>query len=227
MHRLLRSLVDFRTELAPRLKPLFKALAQSQNPELLLVTCCDSRVMPHLFTGDEPGGVFTVRTVGNVVAPAGAGHLSTGDVSEAAAIEYAVDVLGIRDIAVCGHSNCGAMKAVADGRQGLVERAPNLVEWLAHAEPAVERLKHSPFIDSALPQTDRLSQANVLVQLEHIASYPLVRGRQRAGELKLHALWFDIEHTLVSMFEANRGRFVVLDEAEVTRLLAPAGDATQ
>lgn len=217
MHHLLKGLINFKTELAPTLRPLFKDLSQGQNPELLLITCSDSRVVPHLLTSEEPGDVFVVRTVGNIIAPAGKSGFSVGDVSEASAIEYGLEVLGIRDIAVCGHSNCGAMKAVLDGRQKLSALAPNLVAWLEHGEAAQTRLTLSDFIDPSLPEVDRLSQANVLQQLDHVASYTPVARRK--GEVRLHALWFDIGKTMVSLFEAERGRFVALDEAEIARLM--------
>ncbi len=219
MHHLLKGLINFKIELAPTLRPLFKDLGQGQTPELLLITCSDSRVVPHLITSAEPGDVFVVRTVGNLIAPAGQSGVSVGDVSEASALEYGIEVLGIRDIAVCGHSNCGAMKAVLDGRQKLSALAPNLVAWLEHGEAARARLAISDFIDPSLPEVDRLSQANVLQQLDHVASYAPVAKRR--GEVKLHALWFDISKTMVSLFEADRGRFVALDEAEIARLLAP------
>lgn len=219
MHHLLKGLIDFKTELAPSMRPLFKDLGQGQTPELLLITCSDSRVVPHLITSAEPGDVFVVRTVGNLVAPAGKSGVSVGDVSEASALEYGIEVLGIRDIAVCGHSNCGAMKAVLDGRQKLSALAPNLVAWLEHGEAARARLAISDFIDPSLPEVDRLSQANVLQQLDHVAGYAPIAKRR--GEVKLHALWFDIARTMVSLFEAERGRFVALDEAEIARLLVP------
>lgn len=223
MHRLLRGLINFKTELAPTMRPLFKDLSKGQAPELLLISCSDSRVVPHLLTSEEPGDVFVVRTVGNLVAPAGTDGLSVGDVSEASAIEYGVEVLGIRDIAVCGHSSCGAMKAVVDGREKLSQLAPNLVAWLAHGEAARARLKVSDFIDSSLPEADRLSQANVLQQLDHVASYRPVAVRR--AEIRLHALWFDIGNAMVSLFESDRGRFVRLDESEITRLLSAAKPA--
>lgn len=217
MHRLLRGLIDFKTDLAPAMRPLFKNLGQGQSPELLLITCSDSRVMPHLLTSAEPGDVFCVRSVGNLVAPANAHGVSVADVSEASAIEYGVEVLGIRDVAVCGHSNCGAMKAILDGRATLNALAPNLVAWLEHGEAAKERLRVSDFIDPALPEVDRLSQANVLQQLDHVASYPPVAKRKH--EMRLHALWFDIEKTMASLYEEERGRFVALDEGEIARLM--------
>lgn len=145
VHRLFSGLINFKQELRPALKPLMKDLAHGQNPELLLITCSDSRVVPHLITSEEPGDVFVVRSVGNLIAPADVTGHSVGDVSEASAIEYALEVLGIRDLAVCGHSNCGAMATIHKGRRKLADVAPNLVTWLEHGEPSKQRMQTMNF----------------------------------------------------------------------------------
>jgi carbonic anhydrase len=217
MNRLFRGLVGSRDAMSPRLKALFKDLAHGQNPELLMFACSDSRMVPALVAGAEPGDLFVVRSVGNIVAPADPSGRSIGDVSEASAIEYAVEVLGIRDIAVCGHSNCGAMAAMVKGRESYREKAPNLVEWLAHAEPHPGHAHSELVFDDALAEADRLSQSNVLLQLEHVSTFRPVKSR--AGEVRLHALWFDIGHARMHLYEADQRRFVPLDEAEVIRLL--------
>jgi carbonic anhydrase len=218
MHRLFRGLLEAAENMDPRLKAHFKSLERGQKPELLLIACSDSRLEQVL--GARPGQVFTVRCVGNIVAPADETGHSVGDVSEASAIEYGVEVLGIRDIAVCGHSNCGAMAAVLNGRASLASTTPNLVTWLAHAEPAKERLADTSLsFPESLPEVDRLAQENVLLQLEHVASFPPVK--RRGAEVKLHALWFDIGRATMHLFEKDKGRFVPLDEAEVLRLLTP------
>lgn len=219
MERLIKGLIDFKRTEAAGLRPHFRTLAVAQAPEVLMFACSDSRVVPHLLTSARPGELFLVRSVGNIVAPADASGRSLGDVSEAAAVEYALEVLGIRDVAVCGHSNCGAMKALLKGRHQLDALAPNLVEWLAHAEAARGRMATADCIDRALPEDDQLSQANVLLQLDHVATYPAVAKRLAAGRLRLHALWFDIANTMVSLYEKERGRFVALDEREIVRLL--------
>lgn len=220
MRRLIRSLVDFHANVAPPLKSLFAERAGSQNPEVLLITCSDSRVVSHLFSSAEPGEVFVVRTVGNLVGPADETGKGVGDVSEASAIEYALEVLGIRDIAVCGHSNCGAMRAVKDGRQKYKDVAPNLTDWLVHAEASLARKDVVPLGTS--PE-DALAMRNVLQQLDHIATYTSVRSRR--AEVRLHGLFFDIASARVLLFEADKGTFVPLDEAEVVRLLDSTGRA--
>jgi len=220
MRHLFQGLAGSREAMSPRLRALFKDLANEQRPELLVFACSDSRMLPALTGGDQPGSVFVVRSVGNIVAPADESGKSIGDVSEASAIEYAIEVLGIRDIAVCGHSNCGAMAAVLKGREAYRQTAPNLFEWLAHADAHEGHARVDLDFPAGLSEADRLSQANVLRQLEHVASFLPVKSRR--GEVNLHALWFDIGHAMLQLYEADQRRFVPLDEAEVVRLLTPA-----
>ena len=120
----------FRTEVFPQQEELFKALASAQNPRAMFITCADSRIVPELITQSAPGDLFVTRNVGNVVPPYGQmmGGVST-------AIEYAVLALGVQHIIVCGHSDCGAMKAVLNP-QGL-ERMPTVKTWLRHSEVAL------------------------------------------------------------------------------------------
>jgi carbonic anhydrase len=219
MNHLFRGLAGSRDAMSPRMKALFKDLAYGQSPELLVFTCSDSRMLPALTGGDQPGSIFVVRSVGNIVAPADATGKSIGDVSEASAIEYAVEVLGIRDIAVCGHSNCGAMGAVLKGRHSFRDKAPNLVEWLAHADAHPGHTPVELVFPPNLSEADRLAQMNVLRQLDHVASYFPVKSRK--DEVKLHALWFDIGHAMLQLYEPDQRRFVPLDEAEILRLLTP------
>ena len=154
-----------------------RALALPQVPDALFVTCSDSRVVPDLLASTEPGDLFTMRDVGNPIPPATADGISIGDLSEASAIEYAVLVLKVPNIVVCGHSDCG-MKAVmaSDSRQ----EAPNLTKWLHHADGAAFRLEHEGALDATLKPYDQLSQLNALVQLEHLMSYPIVLERVAA-----------------------------------------------
>ena len=120
-----------------------------------------------------------MRNVGNLVPPATAEGISVGDLSEASAIEYSVLALKVANIVVCGHSECGAMKAVLAPNPKL--NAPNLDKWLYHANTAAVRLEHEGALDAALKPHDQLSQLNVLVQLEHLMSYPIVRKKVAAG----------------------------------------------
>ena len=138
MRELIAGIAEFREKLLPRYAERFRALAFGQSPDTLMITCSDSRVVPDLLASTHPGDLFTMRNVGNLVPPADAEGISTSDVSEASAIEYAVLVLGVRNIVVCGHSSCGAMKAAL--AQKIRSDTPNLAKWLHHASAACLRL---------------------------------------------------------------------------------------
>ncbi len=177
MRKLIRGIVDFRERLRAQYAERFQALAQGQAPDSLFVTCSDSRVVPDLLASTDPGDLFIMRNVGNLVPPATAEGASTGDLSEASAIEYAILVLKVRNMVVCGHSECGAMKA-ALARKPMPDM-PNLAKWLHHSAAALFRLDQEGPLDPRLNPHDQLSQLNVLVQLEHLATYPIVRELHR------------------------------------------------
>lgn len=219
MDKLLRGVGVFLRRRRPALRATFKRLAQGQNPIALLLACSDSRVVPSLLLSADPGDIFEVRTVGNIIAPAnGEGTTAMGDESEAAAIEYALLALDVRHIVVMGHSSCGAMAKVLSGHP--LDGAHNLERWLVHAHGASKRLTVSPFIDRALPPGDQLSQANVLQQIDHIRGYGLVAGRLARGEAEVHGAWFDVERADLHVWDGTESRFVRMDEAVIARILA-------
>lgn len=206
MHPLIEGFIHYRKNRLPGLAPLYRKLAHGQKPRALLFGCSDSRVDPNLVTSSKPGEIFIHRSVGNLVPPAGADGRSRGDISEASAIEYAVEVLGVKDIVVFGHSACGAMKAV---REGLAspDLTPNLAEWLRLGRPALERALSLPMTEG-LGELDRISQANVVVQLENIRTYPLVKRRLETGAITLHGSWFDVSTGEVRYYSPGEARFV-------------------
>jgi carbonic anhydrase len=210
-------IVDFRERMLPQYAKRFRDLAASQSPDALFITCSDSRVVPDLLASTHPGDLFTMRNVGNLVPPATTDGISTGDLSEASAIEYAVLVLEVANIVVCGHSECGAMKAALV--RNPKSEAPNLQRWLAHADTAVARLDHEGPLDTAFPRHDQLSQLNVLVQLEHLMSYPIVRRKVETGMLGLSGWWFDIEKGTMHAYERSSRSFEVIDRAVADRLI--------
>jgi len=219
MNKVVRGIADFVRSRRPGLQARFQRLAHGQEPVALLVACSDSRVVSSLLLGTDPGDLFEVRTVGNLVAPADpGGKASAGESSEAAAIEYALLALEVRHVIVLGHSGCGAMKAITSGH--LPEGAPNLERWLDHARGAREKLERSPWIDPALPPEDRLSQANVLQQLEHIRSYGLVADRLGRGELELRGGWFEVATADLHLWRPGEGRFIRVDEQVIAQALA-------
>ena len=217
MRDILQGILNYRSNELPALKARYAALATGQKPGALFFSCSDSRVIPSLMAQANPGELFEVRTVGNLVAPAsGDGGLSTGDESEAAALEFALAALGVDDIVVCGHSSCGAMKAALGAP--LPAEAVNLGRWLRHAAPALSRLRAGGTLDDSLSEADQLSQLNVLTQLEHVRSYAGVKRRIDSGEVRLHALWFDVPHGEVLAFDPAARKFVHVDESVAARV---------
>ena len=176
----------------PKYTEAFQALEAGQSPEALFVTCSDSRVVPTLITGALPGELFELRTAGNVVPPYPAADGVSRDghpLSEAATIEYAVCVLGVRDIVVCGHSHCGAVGAMLRGED--LSAVPAVRSWLDHSV-APDAALRSLVSDAA--DVAEAVQTHVLAQVERLRAYPCVRERTANGSLTLHAWYYEV-HT--------------------------------
>jgi len=220
MQKLIRGIARFRAEALPEQKSLFAQLALGQRPDSLFICCSDSRVALNVFASTEPGDLFVVRNVGNLVPHCDAYGVSTSDRSEAAAIEFAVNSLRVRDIIICGHSECGAMQALLSGLENVPW--PNFKSWLATAHPALARCRAGEEIDPGLSDVNRLSQLNVIEQATHFMTYPFVRERVEAGELSVHAWWFDIAKAEVVGYDPRIKRFTAVDQwAEQMALTGP------
>jgi carbonic anhydrase len=190
-----------------------KLAADGQQPTQLFITCADSRIVPNLITTSGPGEQFCVRNVGNLVPPYGSNSNSVD-----AAVEYAVDVLGVSSIVVCGHSHCGAAGAALDSTD---DDGSGLRTWLRHLEPSVRRAVALPdIVDPAtgveLSPADKLSVANVAVQLENLRSFACVRKAEEAGRLELTGLWFDIGATAARLVLEHTPYLVRTDEQLAT-----------
>ncbi|MFF1735963.1 carbonic anhydrase [Streptomyces sp. NPDC058247] len=184
MQDLSDGLARFRRDVFPAKAGLFAHLATTHRPTTLFIGCSDARVVPELITQSEPGELFVVRTAGNLV-PA---HASEPD-GIAASIEYAVAVLHVSDIVICGHSACGAMTALAEGHD--LSAAPVVSGWLRHADAARARVAAVP----AAPGHARVAalvRANVAAQLQNLATHPSVARALTDGTLTLHGWVFDI-----------------------------------
>ncbi|WP_030748474.1 carbonic anhydrase [Streptomyces griseus] len=173
----------------------FAGLASGQSPEVLFITCSDSRVVPALITGARPGQLFELRTAGNIVPPYASG-VPTG---EAATIEYAVEVLGVKDIVVCGHSHCGAVGALVRGDD--LTPVPAVRDWLAHAadEPRCS--------DPADPSVAEAVRHHVLTQLLRLRSYPCVARRLAEGGLRQHGWYYEVDTGAVHEHRAETDSF--------------------
>lgn len=221
MKKLLMGIVDFRERLLPQYAEQFRKLSQGQSPDALFIACSDSRVVPDLLASTDPGDLFVMRNVGNLVPPATVYGSSTGDLSEASAIEFAVLILKVRSLVVCGHSECGAMKAALAPES--VAEIPNLAKWLHHCTSAVFRLNQEGPLDPSLSPHNQLSQINVLVQLEHLMTYPIVQEQVRRGHLRLIGCWFDIASGETFAYERESRTFERIDRALAARLIERLG----
>jgi len=217
MKKLIQGIVEFRKNVQDGYREAFGKLAVGQSPDTLFIACSDSRVVPNTFASTNPGDLFVLRNVGNLIPPCNHHGISCSDESEAAAIEFSVLNLNVSHIVVCGHSECGAMQALINNRKKI--NAPNLQSWLRHGDAAVDRLKSGISLDPSLTQHNQLSQLNVLLQIENVKSYPAVLKRIEEGSLTVYGWWFDIAKADVYAYEEELKRFVLIDEEEATRLV--------
>lgn len=214
MEKLINGIVDFRKNITEEYRHLFAKLALGQKPDVLFIACSDSRVVPNLFASTNPGDLFVLRNIGNLIPPLADEHR---EVSSQAAIEFSLLSLNIEDIIVCGHSECGAMQALAEGTHKLC--CPHLATWLQYGNSALEKVRSGYTLDPKLSEVNQISQVNVLEQLKHIASYPFVQDRLASGKLRLHGWWFDIARADVYCYEPSQHQFVLIDEKEAELIL--------
>jgi carbonic anhydrase len=217
MRKLLRGIVDFRLNLRDTKKKIFAELALGQSPDTLFVCCSDSRVAPNIFASTDPGDLFVIRNVANLVPPYQPDGSPQRDTSAGAAIEFSILNLPVTEVVVCGHSECGGMRALIAGREHI--EAPNLAAWLKYGEPSLKRFKAGSPIGKNLANHNQLSQLNVLQQMEHLKTYPFIKKRIEEGTLKIHGWWFDIQEAEVYEYEEDEGVFNVIDETYAQVLL--------
>lgn len=193
-HQLARGISAFQRNTAPLVREELARLArEGQRPSQLFLTCADSRLVTSMITSSGPGDLFVVRNVGNLVPLPGE---ESGDDSVAAAIEYAVDVLKVRSITVCGHSGCGAMQALLASEPGGA--LTPLKRWLRHGRPSVERMsgedRPKPRLTgrAAADTVEQLCLTNVVQQLEHLRAHDSVARALREGALELHGMYFHV-----------------------------------
>jgi carbonic anhydrase len=210
LDRLIYGVEKFRRQVDSRYKTVFQKLATSQDPHTLLITCADSRIVPNLITSTEPGELFVVRNVGNIVPAYG----TDSTPAEGAAIEFALTVLKVKEIIVCGHSECGAMKALSSGTIFTPEGAqkmPQISTWLRQVEPLRRQLPEN----ATGKQTAEL---NALAQIESLKTYPIVREKLAQGEIRLHAWYYDIGNSELEEWDEIKKIFVTVGSKSLRSL---------
>ncbi|WP_428375939.1 carbonic anhydrase [Lichenicoccus sp.] len=224
---LLDGVRHFSAEVFPSNRKMFSELARGQAPHTLFITCADSRVSPGMITQSAPGNLFNLRNIGNIVPAYGE---MLGGVS--AAIEYAVVALGVSHIIVCGHSDCGAMKAMIEPHKHGLERMPTVASWLRNAEAAravtQALLSQSDARESKDPAGDgaravtTMAEQNVLLQLSHLRTHPAVAARLADGRLQIQGWLYDIASGTVRILDELTRSAISLQEAQA-RLQRPPG----
>jgi carbonic anhydrase len=194
----------FREEVYPKQAAKYKALANSQRPHTLFITCADSRVMPSIITQTEQGELFQCRVVGNLIPAHGN---NAGGVTSA--IEYATTVLEVDHIIVCGHSDCGAMRAFLNPER--LEGLKAVKRWIEHAESAIALTKELHQDLEGDEFVAALTKENVVSQLAHLRTHPVVASRLRKGTLEVHGWYYDIGEGTVEEYDDISGKFLPLD----------------
>lgn len=204
MKDIIDGFLRFQRDAFPERAKLFKDLANQQSPRALFISCSDSRLVPELVTQREPGDLFVIRNAGNIVPSYGP---EPGGVS--ASVEYAVAALQVRDIVICGHSDCGAMTAIASCT--CLDHMPAVASWLRYADSGRvvnEARRHQD------PQAKVASMVreNVIAQLANLQTHPSVRLALEEKRVALHGWVYDIESGCIQAFDGCTGTFVSLAE---------------
>ncbi|VWX51568.1 carbonic anhydrase [Novosphingobium sp. 9U] len=216
MNELIGRVFSFEKTTFPASSELFKKLTtEGQEPKALMISCADSRIVPEQIMQAGPGDLFVCRNAGNMVPP-----YATQNGGVTSTVEYAVVALGIRDIIVCGHSDCGAMKALSNpvGLDGM----PNVAAWLKHGSAAENVVTTcQPHLKDS-ERVRAVSLENVNAQLNHLRTHPSVAAAMARGELALHGWFVDIHEGQVLALDGETGEFVPLREDRELPVAIPA-----
>ncbi|MFC3681712.1 carbonic anhydrase [Bacterioplanoides pacificum] len=188
--KIIEGVLNFREKVYPQRKDLFGTLATGQSPQALFITCSDSRIDPNMVTSADPGDLFICRNAGNIIPP----HSNeTGGMT--ASVEYAVAVLGVKDIIICGHTDCGAITGALNVQQ--MKGLPHVKEWLGHCRSAMEIVRERHDIDSdgciGHEYLNEAIEENVLQQLQHLRTHPAVAAKLATNKVRLHGWVYNIE----------------------------------
>ena len=203
MEELFEGVKEFSSQEFEQNKRLFQKLSKKQNPHTLFISCSDSRVVPNLITKSFPGDLFIIRNIANIVPPY---RQSSEYLATTSAIEYAINVLKVKSIVVCGHSDCGGCRALY-AENDLLNTIPHTKKWLELAKPAkekVEKLKAQFNYD----HTDWLvAQENIVLQINHLLSYPFIKKQYQNKSLKIYGWYYDIESGIVYNYDKSKKIF--------------------
>ena len=208
MQKLINGVHHFHDSVFATKKRFYERLVDGQRPLALFITCSDSRICPNLMTQTDPGELFILRNAGNIVPAFG-----SDQGGEAATIEFAVAVLGVRDIIICGHSHCGAMSALLEPKN--VEDLPSVQGWLRHAAATRRIVKENyGHVEGDKARLMITVEENVLVQLENLRTHPCVASALAGDRLKLHGWVYKLDTGEVFAYEVEHGQFLPIGKAK-------------
>jgi len=216
VNELIGRVFSFEKTVFPNSSDLFGKLAnEGQSPKALMISCADSRIVPEQIMQAEPGELFVCRNAGNMIPP-----FATMNGGVSSTVEYAVVALGVRDIIVCGHSDCGAMKALSDPT-GL-EAMPNVAAWLRHGSAAEHVVSTCQPALGASERVRAISLENVLTQINHLRTHPSVAAAMARGEMALHGWFVDIHAGQILGLDGETGQFMPMREDQPLPVALPA-----
>ncbi|MHB1423366.1 MAG: carbonic anhydrase [Gemmataceae bacterium] len=216
--RIIQGIQHFQEHIFGGKKSLFRRLGEGQKPLALFITCSDSRIDPSLLTQTQPGEIFILRNAGNLIPPHGVHG------GEAATLEYALKQLYVPDVIVCGHSQCGAMQGLLAPE--ALQSLPEVAAWLEHARAIIPAVEQAAATLSPAEKLNLAIEQNVLLQLEHLKTYPFVAEALSAGRLHLHGWVYFLESGQVKAHVPGHARFMHLEEAVRKQLSAASSDST-
>lgn len=218
MNDLIGRVFSFEKTVFPNKGELFSKLSsQGQAPKALMISCADSRIVPEQILQAEPGELFVCRNAGNIVPP-----FATMNGGVSSTVEYAVAALGVRDIIVCGHSDCGAMKGLSDLSQ--LSGMPNVAAWLRHGAAAAHVVDTCHAHLDGAERIRALSLANVIAQLNHLRTHPSVAAAIARGQMSLHGWFVDIAAGLVLGLDGETSQFTPLRADQPLPVALPAAE---
>lgn len=202
MQKLIEGIRQFQSSYVPSHKSLMKELSKGQHPRVLFIGCSDSRVSPEIITQSEIGDLFIIRNAGNIIPP-----FEATNGGEGATIEYAIDALDIKQVIICGHSQCGAMKGLLQIGE-LEDKMPLVYEWLHHAEATRKLVCDNYGHLEKKEMLNALVAENVLTQIDNLRTYPVIRSKLYAGELSIHGWVYKIETGEVLNYDSETHAFM-------------------
>jgi len=208
LERLKTGLTTFKEVTYKKYERLYHDLEQTQDPHTLFIACSDSRVSPDMLLDSDPGEVFTIRNIANTIP---AYEVSQNDITTVSSIEYAIEVLGVEEVIICGHSNCGGCAAALQGPKKL-DQLPYTQHYLKPLECVKEKIEAKQTDMDERSKARLMEKMNVIEQVEHLKSYPQIQERLKRGELEIEGWYYDIKSGSVSVYDESSGSFCVSDE---------------